>query len=120
MPASLTVDTSRGNDGRLVLTAAGEIDLSNIDTFTEALSRAVTETSAGPVAEASTQFADRDRTLTVDLSAVDYLDSAAINALFTHAERIHVIADPRLIRVFTISGLTELTTMESAPPKAER
>ncbi|HVQ98151.1 MAG TPA: STAS domain-containing protein, partial [Mycobacterium sp.] len=106
MPTSLTLDTARGDDGRLVLTAAGEIDLSNIDTFSEVLGKAITET-AGP-----------GGTLTVDLSAVEYLDSAAINALFTHAERIHVIAEPRLIRVFTISGLAELTTMEQAPPRA--
>ncbi|MGC2655590.1 MAG: STAS domain-containing protein [Mycobacterium sp.] len=105
MPTSLTLDTARGSDGRVVLTASGEIDLSNIDTFTEALTTAVVET-AGP-----------GGMLTVDLSAVDYLDSAAINALFNHAERIHVIAEPRLIRVFTISGLAELATMESAPPR---
>jgi anti-anti-sigma factor len=105
MPTSLTLDTARGNDGRVVLTASGEIDLSNIDTFTEALTTAIVDN------------ADPDGTLTVDLSAVNYLDSAAINALFTYAQRIHVIAEPKLIRVFTISGLAELTTVESAPPK---
>ncbi len=112
MPTALTMGTSRGHDGRYVLSAAGEIDLSNIDIFVEALT--------GAVAEASAETADPGVTLTVDLSAVDYLDSAGLNALFTHAERIHVIADSRLIRVFTISGLTELTTTESAPPKAAR
>jgi anti-anti-sigma factor len=106
MPTPLTVDTAPGDDGALVLTAAGEIDLSNIETFTEALTAATTE------------CAERGETLTLDLSAVDYLDSAAINALFIHAERIHVIADARLIRVFAISGLSELTTMEAVPPKA--
>ena len=105
MPTSLTLDTARGNDGRLVLTACGEIDLSNIDSFTEALTTAIVENT------------DPGGTLTVDLSEVNYLDSAAINALFTHAQRIHVIAEPRLIRVFTISGLAELTSVESAPPK---
>lgn len=108
MPTLLTVDTASRDDGALVLTAAGEIDLSNIDTFTEALAAATAET------------AERGGTLTLDLSEVDYLDSAAINALFTHAEHIHVIADPRLIRVFTITGLSELTTVEPAPPKAAR
>jgi anti-anti-sigma factor len=85
-----------------MLIAAGEIDLSNIDTFTQALTHAITETenSGGP--------------LTVDLSAVDYLDSAAINALFPHAEHLHVIAHPFLVRVFAISGLTELATVEPA------
>ena len=108
MPTSLTVDTAPRDDGALVLTAAGEIDLSNIDTFTEALAAATAET------------AERGETLTLDLSAVDYLDSAAINALFTHAEQIHVIADPRLIRLFAITGLSELTTVEPAPPTAAR
>jgi anti-anti-sigma factor len=107
MPTSLTLDTVRGNDGKPVLIAAGEIDLSNIDTFTQALTAAVTETASS------------GGTLTVDLSAVEYLDSAAINALFPHAEHIRVIAQPLLIRVFAISGLTELATIEPAPPKAE-
>jgi anti-anti-sigma factor len=107
MPTSLTLDAARDNDGKPVLIAAGEIDLSNIDTFTQALTAAVTETASS------------GGTLTVDLSAVEYLDSAAINALFPHAEHIRVIAHPLLIRVFAISGLTELATIEPAPPKAE-
>jgi anti-anti-sigma factor len=107
MPTSLTLDTARCNDGKLVLIAAGEIDLSNIDAFNQALTTATTEAASS------------GETLTVDLSAVEYLDSAAINALFTHAEHIHLIAHPLLIRVFAISGLTELATIEPAPPKAE-
>ena len=107
MPTLLTLDTARRDDGNVVLSAAGEIDLSNVDEFTQALTTGIAETasSGGP--------------LTVDLSAVEYLDSAAINVLFTHAEQIHLIARPLLIRVFTISGLTELATIEPAPPKAE-
>lgn len=108
MPAVLTLDTTRSDDGKLVLIAAGEIDLSNIDTFTQALTTAITET------------AGRGETLTIDLSAVEYLDSAAINALFPHAEHIHVIAHPLLVRVFAISGLSELATVEPASPKSER
>jgi anti-anti-sigma factor len=107
MATSLTLDTAHGDDGKPVLVAVGEIDLSNIDTFAEALTAAVTDT------------ANSGGTLTVDLSAVEYLDSAAINALFPHAEHIHVIAHPLLIRVFAISGLTELTTIEPAAPTAE-
>jgi anti-anti-sigma factor len=107
MSAPLTLDTARGNDGKLVLTAAGEIDLSNIDTFERALTTA------------STEAAKSGGKLTVDLSAVEYLDSAAINALFTHAEDIHLIVRPLLMPVFRISGLTELTTIETAPPTAE-
>ncbi|MDR3655575.1 MAG: STAS domain-containing protein [Mycobacterium sp.] len=103
MPTLLTLDTARRNNGKLVLAAAGEIDLSNIDTFTQALGTAVTETAGS------------GETLTVDLSAVEYLDSAAINALFVHAEQIHLIARPLLMSVFTISGLTELASVEPAP-----
>jgi anti-anti-sigma factor len=104
MPASLTLDTTRRGDGRLVLTAAGEIDLSNIDAFNQALSRATTE------------VASRGARLTVDLAAVEYLDSAAINALYSLADHIHLIANPVLIRSLTVSGLAELVTIEPPPP----
>lgn len=107
MPTTLTLDTAHGNDGKPVLVAAGEIDLSNIDTFAQALTAAVTDAASS------------GETLTLDLGAVEYLDSAAINVLFPHAEHIRIIAHPLLIRVFAISGLTELATIESASPKAE-
>ncbi|MGZ4509894.1 MAG: STAS domain-containing protein [Mycobacterium sp.] len=103
MSTLLALDTARSDDGQLVLTAVGEIDLSNIDAFTQALGAAIAENAGG------------HETLIVDLSAVDYLDSAAINALFAHAERLHVIARPLLTRIFTISGLAELATIETAP-----
>lgn len=107
MTTPLTLDTARRDDGKLVLIAAGEIDLSNIEPFTQALTTAVHETAGS------------GGTLTVDLSAVEYLDSAAVNALFAHAGDIRLIAGPRLIRVFTISGLAELATIEPAPPERE-
>jgi anti-anti-sigma factor len=107
MPTSLTLDTARRSDGKYLLTAAGEIDLSNIDTFNQALTMAITET------------ADSGGPLTVDLSAVEYLDSAAINALFTHADQIQLIAHPILMPILKISGLTDLVTIEPAPPTAE-
>ncbi|OBI48041.1 STAS domain-containing protein [Mycobacterium sp. E796] len=105
MPTSLTLDTARRDDGKLVLTATGEIDLSNIDEFNDALS--------GAIAEA----ASNGGTFTVDLSAVEYLDSAAINALFVRAAHIDVIAHPLVMPVLTVSGITELVTVE---PAAER
>lgn len=101
-PTALILQTARRNDGKLALIATGEIDLSNIDSFTEALTTAITEN------------ADSGETLTVDLSAVEYLDSAAINALLARAEHIHLIAHRILIPVLTVSGLTELVTVESA------
>lgn len=103
MATSLTLDTAR-NDGKVVLVAAGEIDLSNIDAFTQALTNATTEVGSS------------GGTLTVDLSAVEYLDSAAINALFARADHIQLIAHPLLMPILTVSGLTELVTVEPAPP----
>ena len=102
MSTLLSLDTARGNDGKLVLKAAGEIDLSNISTFTHALTAALAETEGS------------DGKLTVDLGTVKYLDSAAVNVLFAHADQIQLIVHPFLIRIFTITGLTELTSVEPA------
>ncbi|OBK43288.1 STAS domain-containing protein [Mycobacterium sp. 1081908.1] len=108
MATSLSLDTARRNDGRLVLTATGEIDLSNVDAFNQALSSATAEADSN------------GGTFTVDLSAVEYLDSAAINALFARAAHIDVIAHPLVMPVLTVSGITELVTVEPAQPAAER
>jgi anti-anti-sigma factor len=107
MSTTLTLDTARRNDGKLVLTAAGEIDLSNIEAFNDAL------------AAAATDAASSGETLIVDLSDLEYLDSAAVNALCGRAEQIHVIAHPLLMSIFTVSGLTELATVEPAPQAGE-
>ncbi len=78
-PLSLTTDS--GDDGSLVLKATGELDLSNVDAFSEA------------VAEA--RAAASDLQLRVDLSDVDYLDSGgAISVLFAHANAIQVVVNP--------------------------
>lgn len=103
MATPLTLTAELGADGRPLVTAAGEIDLSNIDAFTGALETASAGTR-GP--------------MTVDLSAVKYLDSAGINALFEHADQVddlHLIVHPLLIRVLTISGLTEIANVEAGP-----
>ncbi len=107
MPTSLTVGTARGDDGNLVLIAAGEIDLSNIDAFNQALTAATAEAASS------------GETLTVDLSAVEYVDSAAINALFARADRIQLIAHPLLMPILRISGLSELVAVELGPPTAD-
>jgi anti-sigma B factor antagonist len=102
MATPLTLNTDRGVDGTPRVVAAGEIDLSNIAEFT----RALTDASAG-----------NRGPITVDLSAVKYVDSAGINALFDHADevdRLHVIVHPLLLRVLTISGLNEIANVESA------
>jgi anti-anti-sigma factor len=108
MATPLTLNTYRDADGAPLLIAEGEIDLSNIDLFTAAL---------------STAGAGVRRAMTVDLSAVKYLDSAGINALFNHADevdRLHLIVHPFLMRVLTISGLTEVAIVEPAATEEER
>ncbi|MEB4211378.1 STAS domain-containing protein [Mycobacterium sp. 94-17] len=106
MTTPLTLGTARGRDGTFALVAEGEIDLSNIDAFGRALAAAATEATGGAA-------------LRVDLSAVEYLDSAAINALAAYADRIELVAHPTLMPVLKVSGLAELTTIEPAPPAGQ-
>ncbi len=102
MPTQLTLNTDHDADGAPRVIAVGEIDLSNIDVFTQALASA-SGGMRGPI--------------TVDLSAVKYLDSAGINALFNHAEevdRLRLIVHPFLVRVLSISGLGEVADVVTA------
>ncbi|WP_292989588.1 STAS domain-containing protein [Mycobacterium sp.] len=103
MMTPLTLNTDTGVDGTPRVTAAGEIDISNIHVFTEALTTA-SEGNSKPI--------------TVDMSAVKYLDSAGVNVLFKHAdaiESLHLIVHPLLVRVLSITGLSDIATVESAP-----
>jgi anti-anti-sigma factor len=98
-PLACKIDES---DGIVALIVTGEIDLSNIDAFLEAMTEAVSS-----VPESS-------KPLRVDLSGVDYLDSGAISALFSHADRICVAANPILLPVLKISGLTSIVEVTAA------
>jgi anti-anti-sigma factor len=100
MATPLRLDTDRRSDGTTVLTAVGEVDLSNVTEFSDAISDAV-RAGTGSVR--------------VDLSSVDYLDSGAISVLFTHAEAIDIVANPILMSVLTLSGLVEVTSVTPAP-----
>ena len=58
--------------------------------------------------------------MTIDLSAVEYLDSGAINALFDHADHIRqIIANPILMPVLKVSGLTDVAAVQAAPQPSE-
>ena len=103
MTTPLTINIDRRTDGSLALLARGEIDLSNVETFARAVNDAIAEGGG------------KGGALTVDLSAVDYLDSGGINVLFTYADHISLIVKPLLIPVLTISGLTQLARVQSAP-----
>ncbi|WP_326750750.1 STAS domain-containing protein [Streptomyces hirsutus] len=92
MTTPLTLTLSRRPDGATLLTVVGEIDMSNTDTLATAI-----EATDGP--------------LVIDLTAVEYLDSAGLSVLFTHSDRIELIATPMLAPVLNISGLVDLTTV---------
>ncbi|MGJ7414600.1 STAS domain-containing protein [Streptomyces cinereoruber] len=91
MTTPLTLTPGRRADGTAVLTAVGEIDMSNTRSLADAL-----DSTPGP--------------LVLDLTAVDYLDSAGLSVLFSHADRLELVAGPLLAPVLAISGLTGLTT----------
>ncbi len=103
MTAPLELSTRRDDDGITVLTAVGEIDMSNADRFTAALDEA-----------AAAGAAQSDGRFTVDLTAVSYLDSAGLTALLTHADRIRIIAAGILAPVLAVTGLEPVTTVVPA------
>ncbi|GAA1310484.1 STAS domain-containing protein [Saccharothrix xinjiangensis] len=96
MTTPLTLTPGRGPDGAAVLKAVGEIDMSNTDAFSAALSAALD---------------DLPGRLVVDLTECDYLDSAGINVLFAHADRVELLATPLLAPVMTFSGLTAVVAV---------
>ncbi|MTE22366.1 STAS domain-containing protein [Streptomyces sp. TRM43335] len=92
MTTPLTLTPGRRADGTALLTVVGEIDMSNTDALAGAL-----EDIPGP--------------LVVDLTAVEYLDSAGLSVFFRHADRIELIAPPLLTPVLTVSGLADIATV---------
>ena len=107
MTTPLRLQTDERSDGTMVLTAVGELDLSNIAEFSDAIAAAVRAGTGG-------------RPVRVDLSDVDYLDSGAISVLFTHAEAIDVVANPILMSVLTHSGLVKVTSVTPAEKDSAR
>jgi anti-sigma B factor antagonist len=95
MATSLELSTRRGPDGTPVVTVVGEIDMSNADKFRAALDQAAAQGSR----------------LVVDLTGVEYLDSAGVHALFAYTPGLQLIASPLLAPVLTISGLSDVTSV---------
>ncbi|SNS10901.1 STAS domain-containing protein [Actinomadura mexicana] len=102
MSTPLTLTTARRPDGRALVTAVGEIDMSNSGNLAAALDTA--HGDAGKVV--------------LDLSAVEYLDSAGLSVLFDHADHLELVAPPLLEPVLTLSGFPELATVHLTPPDA--
>lgn len=98
MTTPLTLIPGHRPDGSALLTVVGEIDMTNTDALAEALD-------------------GTEGLLVIDLTAVDYLDSAGLSVLFAHADRIELVAPPLLGPVLTVSGITELTTVRGLAPE---
>jgi anti-sigma B factor antagonist len=99
MSTPLDLSTYQRADGTWVMTAAGEVDMSNAGAFQQSL------------AQARAQAEEGQRALLVDLRAVEYLDTAGLTSLFACAPGIEVIASPLIAPVLTISGLADLVTV---------
>ena len=99
MSTALTLTTSHRPDGTVVLMATGEIDMSNAEAFSAALADAGRDAADVP--------------LTVDLTRVEYIDSAGLAALFPHVERLRLLATDLLEPVLTVAGLDDLTTIHN-------
>jgi len=96
MATPLELSTRRGPDGIPVVSAVGEIDMSNAEAFRVALGAA----------------ADGGQ-LVVDLTGAEYLDSAGIHALYAVAPRVRLIATALLSPVLEICGLSDITSVRA-------
>ena len=115
MPTPLEISTQPGADGIPVVTVAGEIDTSNAERFRDALGLAAAAADAAAAdraaADSAAAGAAGGGSFVVDLTGVEYLDSAGVHALFGYAPRIRLIAGPLLEPVLTVSGLSGITSM---------
>jgi anti-sigma B factor antagonist len=95
------IDLSGGPKESPLVTVEGEIDLAAASRLDEILD----------IAEE-----DSDE-VSVDLSAVDYLDTAGVRVLFEHAARVRLVlllaADGIIAPVIATSGLGRLTTVRT-------
>src|ERR1019366_3760479 len=99
----LKLSPRRGTDGLAVVTAVGETDMSNADSFRDAL---------GQTAPEGGRFA-------VHLTGVQYLDSGALTVLFVHMPGTQLRASPLLAPLLTLSGLSDIISVRE-PQDQER
>ncbi|MEN3360075.1 MAG: hypothetical protein V7637_4057 [Mycobacteriales bacterium] len=105
MSGPATVRVCAGDGGAVVITISGEVDLA---------------TAPGVETEILAAIGNKTTAVTVDLSDVDYLDSAGLRVVFTLATRLaelrttlDLVAEPGSIsrRVIELSGFTSLGTL---------
>ncbi|MEU5692980.1 STAS domain-containing protein [Actinosynnema sp. NPDC020468] len=95
MTTPLRFTSTETAEGTPVLKVSGEIDMSNSDDFNHEL--------RGALAHRTTETP-----LLVDLTAVDYLDSAALAVLFEHVASITVDTNKMLEPILRICGLSDI------------
>ncbi len=104
MSTPLDLSTHQRADGSWVMTASGEIDMSNAGAFAESIAQARAKAEE-----------EGKGSLVIDLRAVEYLDTAGLTTLFANARGIELIASPLIAPVLTISGLSDLVTVRGLP-----
>jgi anti-sigma B factor antagonist len=109
--APLTVSTTKLGADSYLVSVAGELDLH----------------TGGPVEAALAAAVDRGaRRLVVDLVGVTFLDSVGLGILTREAKRVRerggecvvVADDPRIVRVFEITGLDRVFRIARSLPEA--
>jgi anti-sigma B factor antagonist len=95
MATALELSHSHDPNGTTIVAARGEIDMSN----------------AGSLRDALRSAAPNGDLLVVDLTAVEYLDSAGLTALLDYLPRLRLIASPLIEPILTLSGLGDITTV---------
>jgi anti-sigma B factor antagonist len=106
----LRIDTTSTHD-TTVLAAAGEIDIDTVDLLRTAVAESL---QLGPV------------NLVVDLNQVTYIDSAGLGVLVGTYKRVTAAdgaftircCEPRVLRLFSITGLTDLLDIDETVPVA--
>jgi anti-sigma B factor antagonist len=94
----------RGGGGVPVVAVSGEIDVATAPQLRECLHGVISENSA---------------TIVVDLLGVTFLDSTALGVLVGALKRCRelggdlqvVVVDPRIVKIFEITGLTSVFTI---------
>jgi anti-sigma B factor antagonist len=103
--AAVRVSIAQLGADAFVVAASGELDLGSVEPLERAL---------GAI------FERGGRRVVVDLSGVSFIDSVALGALVREAKRIRanggtcvvVADDPRILRVFEITGLDRMFGIE--------
>ena len=107
----LRITTAQLGSSAYVISVTGELDVSNAEQFSEESARVI----------------DRGATrMVVDLVGLSFMDSAALGALTKAANRMRaeggecvvVVDDPRIRRVFEITGLERIFRIERSLAEA--